>query len=100
MPRTCVNCRFALLEDYGYSNYTTEGTEFHCLKGLHPDGSFDQFYGEHSALQFAEKCDAFSEGEPVELDVENELRASDKRLSDFYTQDPEVAPLLDAWEES
>ena len=41
----CTDCRFCLLEDYGYSNYTTEGTYVHCLLNKHPEGGFDQFYG-------------------------------------------------------
>lgn len=35
--KNCLNCRFAVHEDFGYSNYTVEGTTFHCGKRLHPD---------------------------------------------------------------
>ena len=46
----CTSCKFAVLEDYGYSNYTTEGTNFRCGVGKHPDGEFDAFYGEEKNL--------------------------------------------------
>ena len=35
--KTCLDCRFAVEEDYGYSNYTVEGTDVHCLKKLNSD---------------------------------------------------------------
>jgi hypothetical protein len=71
--RTCEGCKFALLEDYGYSNYTVEGTTVHCLKRLHPDREgFDRWYGEDGRLLFAERCPGFVAGEPVEVDVEQE----------------------------
>lgn len=97
----CDNCRFCLWEDFGYSNYTVEGTNFNCLKGLHPDGVFDRFYGEDDRLKFAEKCGGFSKGEPVMVDCDHEsLKDSSDPLSSAYTEDPEVAALMDAWEKA
>lgn len=73
--RNCGNCKFAVHEDFGYSNYTTEGTTFHCGKKLHPDGEFDEFYGEDKRLKFAEQCQGFEAGEGVVMDVEHENEA-------------------------
>jgi hypothetical protein len=67
---TCSNCEYAIFHDYGYSNYTVEGTTFYCAINKHPDGAFDRWYGESERLQFAEECDSFTEGDPIELDVE------------------------------
>lgn len=72
MPRTCNDCRFGVFEDYGYSNWTVEGTDFSCAKRLHPEGTFDRFYGEDERLKFAEKCPGFEAGTPVSLDVDGE----------------------------
>lgn len=72
MTRTCNDCRFAVLEDYGYSNYTVEGTNFGCAKRLHPDGVFDRFYGEDKRLDFGGSCSGFVEGEPLEIDCDRE----------------------------
>lgn len=32
----CFNCKFYMTQDYGYSNYTVEGTDHHCLKQCNP----------------------------------------------------------------
>lgn len=97
--KTCDECKFCLLEDYGYSNYTVEGTYVHCLKRKHPESGFDQFFGEDERLRFAEKCESFTKGDPVFLDCDREdQKKYDDPLSASYTSDPEVAPLLDAWQ--
>ena len=72
MKQTCDNCRYAVMQDVGYSNYTVEGTEFSCLKKLHPDGEFDRWYGEEPRLGFAAKCDGYRAGTCIELDVDGE----------------------------
>ena len=63
VKRKCGECVHALFLDHGYSNYTTEGTTFSCKIKAHPDGEFDQFYGEEAKLQFANVCPQFSPGE-------------------------------------
>lgn len=70
--RNCNECRFAILEDYGYSNYTVEGTLFYCAKRLHPENGFDRFYGANPKLDFAETCTGFELGAPLEIDVDKE----------------------------
>lgn len=70
--RTCEGCKFGCLFDFGYSNYTVEGTEFFCAKSLHPDGHFDRFYGEDKRLKYAEKCEGFEIGQAIEMDVDHE----------------------------
>lgn len=68
----CTECKFCLLEDYGYSNYTVEGTDASCLLELNPDFPVDNWYGESPAHDFANVCPRFKEGNPVEIDVECE----------------------------
>ncbi len=98
-PRKCTDCKFRLSDDFGYSNYTVEGTNFHCLLKKHPDMPFDEFYGEDKRLEFAQKCEAFVAGEGVYLDCDREaLKNYDDKLSSAYTSDPEIVPLLDAWQ--
>lgn len=71
-PKNCTHCRFAIFADTGYSNWTVMGTDFSCAKRLHPDGTFDEFYGEDVRLQFADRCDGFEPGEAIHLDVDEE----------------------------
>jgi hypothetical protein len=70
--RNCVDCRFHISEDYGYSSYTVEGTVFHCAKKLHPDDSFDEFYGDDKRLEYAKECNGFETGVGIWMDVECE----------------------------
>lgn len=68
--KKCTDCRFHILRDEGYSNYTAEGVSFNCAKGLHPKAPFDNFYAKALDLGFAESCSSFTRGEGVHLDVE------------------------------
>lgn len=70
--RTCDDCRYCFNEDYGYSNYTTEGTQFRCIKAAHPKGDFDRFYGETPDLEYAQQCPEFKPGNSFSMDVEGE----------------------------
>ena len=72
MKRRCDNCRWAIMQDYGYSNYTVENTNMICAQRAHPEREFDRFYGEDKRLLHAEKCEHYGEGSPVELDVDGE----------------------------
>ncbi len=89
--KTCMNCRFAVHEDFGYSNYTVEGTTFHCAKKLHPDGEFDEFYGGDKRLNYAAECAGFEEGAGVSMDVDHEgeadLTPAEKEVWDMYLRD-------------
>lgn len=70
--RNCTKCKYGCLFDFGYSNYTVEGTEFFCAKKLHPDGHFDSFYSKDKRLHYAEQCVGFDPGEAIHMDVECE----------------------------
>lgn len=99
-PKLCTDCKYRLAEDEGYSNYTVEGTTFHCLLKKHPEMPFDEFYGEDKRLKFADQCDGFAAGESVQIDVDRwGLKNYSDKLSTAYTTDPDIVPLLDKWEE-
>lgn len=83
---TCNECRYALFQDEGYSNYTVEGTVFYCLKKAHPADGFDRWYGEDKRLNHAQECTEFSKGDPVCMDVDGDDAP--------YTDDPEILDLL------
>jgi len=69
---SCKECQFTIFQDVGYYNYTVEGTEFICVKKLHPDGVFDRFYGNDERLKFGNTCDGKILGEPIAMDVEQD----------------------------
>ena len=70
--KTCYECAYCLKEEFGYSNYTTEGIEVYCLKNLNPELPKDAWYGEEPALEFADECEGFVKGDPVHIDCERE----------------------------
>lgn len=70
--KKCTDCANCVLDDYGYSNYTVEGTYVFCAKKLHPENGFDRWYGEDKRLEFAESCSGFEAGEPVAIDCDRE----------------------------
>lgn len=86
----CTDCKFCILEDYGYSNWTVEGTTVTCLLELNASFPADRWYGEASELEFANECTRFAEGSNMHIDVDNEQGA---RIN--YTEDPEVREILE-----
>lgn len=70
--RSCRTCTFAVFVDYGYSNYTVEGTSFNCANGRHPDGSFDRGWNIDPRLDYGKKCKGYAAGDPIEMDVDRE----------------------------
>ena len=79
MTKKCSHCDYAICEDYGYSNYTVEGTSIHCSLGLNPHGSFDRWYGEDDRDTFANFCDKHHmEFGPVDIDVDKEGLGGDR----------------------
>lgn len=72
MTNSCLNCMAMIHRDVGYSNYTIEGTESFCLKKLHPKPGFDNQWGESTHNSYANTCEGFSKGDPIEIDVDQE----------------------------
>lgn len=86
----CVECKFCVAEDYGYSNWTVEGTSVYCLLKLNPRLPADRWYGEADELKYASECKKFSKGEMIHIDVDRESG----HMSN-YTSDPEVKEILE-----
>lgn len=93
-----------MMQDTGYSNWTVEGTDFHCLKLVHPSMTFDGWYEEEPKLTHAQECQQFKAGVHVHVDVDYDQRKDfDKPLSDYYcTTNDDNNEQLDAfrhWEQ-
>jgi len=106
IKKACTTCVLCLREDYGYSNWTTEGTNLACLAGLNPalDGQ-EEPYGDLSpelaaALDVALTCPKYRVGAPATLDVDIEGIPYDTPATaeivkkGGYTDDDEAAELL------
>jgi hypothetical protein len=108
--RACTTCVLCLRDDYGYSNYTCEGTLLSCLAGLNPNledkeapySDTDMTPALAEALDVARTCPRYRFGAPATLDVEREGLPYDKPVTAEmvkaagYTDDDEAAQLLAA----
>ncbi len=88
----CTDCKFCISEDYGYSNYTVEGTDVDCLLGLNVGLPKDRFYGETPELDVAKSCPRFSKGEGPSMCVEDSI---DDMVAN--ESDPEVLVAIEIW---
>lgn len=90
--RKCNSCKYCLLIDEGYSNWTVEGTTVSCLLRLNPDFPKDYWYGKEPSLNFAERCQRFTSGIPTMIDVDLELGSFEE-----YSNDPGIKQLLSSY---
>lgn len=89
--KNCTKCRHSALKDYGYSNFTVEGTNFHCLKQQNPgitrNGISYESWENHegSPFNYAESCREFRKGTSQEFAVEDtfEFDESSKKEDDW-----------------
>lgn len=84
--KKCSGCVNSVVVDFGYSNWTVEGSVLHCAKNLNPKAPFDKWYGTDKRDLFAEECAEFKEGDNVSLDVDLEdlpykMSEEDKNLT-------------------
>jgi hypothetical protein len=80
--KSCANCCERYLKDYGYSDWTVEGTAIRCRLGKNPGypsedpSTYQMFQEPHT---FAENCESYIEGHEdiprfsVEDDVPDEF---------------------------
>jgi hypothetical protein len=101
-PR-CTTCAFCYIEDYGYSNYTTEGSNIHCLLTLNPrlpvedsGWAWDSASQNHPINRFAEQCPRYRYSEaPLHMDVDHENEPS---VLETVESDPELAAAWAEWQ--
>ena len=92
MPK-CTDCKYCLQEDYGYSNYTVEGTSVDCLLNLNTKFPVDRGWVHDPEIDYAEECSKFCSGEAVAVDCD-----MDEGELVNYSDDPEIKELLSKWE--
>lgn len=99
MTKKCSDCVFAIIERYGYSNYTVEGAYVHCSKKLNPAAPFDRWYGEDKRDLHAMDCPSFWSDfwvGPAEIDVERDLIPSGKDGSEVSDWEPYATKYVSA----
>jgi hypothetical protein len=102
--RLCIDCKYCLECDYGYSNYTVEGTNVYCMFDLNPGLPEDKGWGEEPALKHAKDCTRFTPGGSTVIDVDRDkcrlvVRPGDiwewePSLGEAYSDDPEMQAFI------
>lgn len=62
--RKCEDCKFLQGKEFGYSEYSVEGTARWCTVGLNPSQWWDGWWGESKESKYAAQCGGFVRGEP------------------------------------
>lgn len=91
ITRRCTDCGWHMAIQYGYSNWTVEGSYIHCRRDLLPATGIDDWYGEDKQLGIiATACPDFCPGAGGTVDVDRE---------DIEDLTPEQRSWYDAWVE-
>jgi len=73
--KTCFDCKLFYSSDYGYSNYTVEGTNYGCFAN-----KFEEDKDDYIVKYNCHGCDTFSIGEYWNLDVDGETSRPSESL--------------------
>lgn len=92
--KKCSDCRYCIMLEYGYSNWTVEGITVDCLIEKNASMPTDHWYGETPALNVAESCSDYTEGNGVEVDCDRESGELEN-----YSSDEEIKELLRNYKE-
>jgi len=91
--KSCVGCKFLYSQGKGYSNYTWEETEALCAKDKNPNLPAEEGFNwtpenDNWPKTNASRCELYSPGEKVTLDVDGEDGPAD------YTKDEETIEVI------
>ena len=70
--KTCLSCQLCYIEDYGYSNYTVEGSNIGCYANKFEQREYSRYNGLIVELYKSNNCNSMIEGDYWELDVDGE----------------------------
>jgi len=70
--KLCTACMFCKTEDFGYSNYTVEGSSHECLFGFSLINDDMLADAQLAANKTAETCQFYREGTGIYKDVDGE----------------------------
>lgn len=87
----CGNCKYLIVEDRGYSNYTVTDTYLMCLKNADDRFPCPDYYIHESDDPYfwGQECKQFEFGKPIHLDVD-----LDSTLIDYCHGDEQLKAIL------
>jgi len=81
--KKCSKCKWLVLADNGYSNYTVEETIASCILNANPQLPGVTGYGaKDEVLNAPSECAVYDFGEPTEIDVDEENKQGSYDLPD------------------
>jgi hypothetical protein len=88
--KTCENCELFYRQDYGYSNYTVEGSTYGCYAG-----KFEDIDGYGSNIEYeGVDCEYMREGEPWFFDVDGSYDQPDDEWIKSVQRDVKLNVIL------
>ena len=69
-PLRCFGCSRLSMKDYGWSDWTVEGTQLQCQANQFEDVEDKE---ENKIFEVAEKCQCFNAGNPLRISVDGEI---------------------------
>lgn len=68
--KTCLSCQLCYIQDYGYSNYTVEGSNIGCYADIFGEVDYDSYFSIEEYNSY--DCKYMIPGEHWDLDVDGE----------------------------
>ena len=108
--KSCISCKFLIARDDGYSNWTVENTDAHCLLNKNPALPAqipDDICGYLTRYQWVKpevdkwhatkdkRCDKYQQGDevPIKLDVDGEKIMTIKQAEQHFFKTGDGMPL-------
>jgi hypothetical protein len=92
--RTCNDCSRCYKQDYGYSNWTVEGTNYGCYVDVWEEDSSSDYF-ERNLKYRATNCKYFDEGDCWDLDVDGNYPGPTDEWIKQLKRDIKLIDLLD-----
>jgi hypothetical protein len=90
----CSNCRYSFCIEYGYSNYTVEGSDLYCVADFISRQGVDRFWNEEPVLQEAETCPWWTK---IDVEITFDVDLINNWLDYFDDEDASRRILITNW---
>lgn len=70
--KTCLSCQLCYIQDYGYSNYTVNGSNIGCYANIFDEVDYNGYYNYCEQKYNSYDCNHMVPGEHWEFDVDGE----------------------------
>jgi len=94
--KTCQSCNICYKQDYGYSNYTVEGSAIGCyLNHFDEYDEYDLDKLQTQAHNQADNCKDYNKGEMCHLDVDGEDTGASEEQIKIWSRQSKINQIVD-----